>query len=415
MTQDPNAPSLPRVVIVGGGVAGLEAALGLHHLAAGRAQVTMVAPTPEFIYKPLVINEPFSLQPAERHELEPALAELGFEFLLDALATAYPAAHEIELGSGSRLGYDYLIVAMGGRAVPAYHRAETFWAARGDLPVDELLADAVAQEGRKLTFAVPPGCSWPLPLYELALMTHSRSRERGPYGVELQIVTPEPAPLAIFGQTASSAVGALLHARGIRVLASSTLSEEPDGYRLKPSGEAVAPGPIVALPAITGPAVPGLPQDGDGFTPIDANAQVKGIPDVYAAGDGTSFPIKQGGIATQQADAAVEHVAARLGAPVEPAPFKPVLRGQLITGPDSLNLSHRLTGGHGEGQASPDYLWWPPGKIAGRYLTPWLSGTSPVESLEPPGHPLDVEVALPQEWHGEPMAMSSHPAPPAST
>ena len=63
-----------------------------------------------------------------------------------------------------------------------------------------------------------------------------------------------------------------------------------------------------------GPAIDGLPADEQGFIPIDDHARVKGLEDVYAAGDGTNFPIKQGGLGTQQADAAAEHIAHRLGA-----------------------------------------------------------------------------------------------------
>ena len=39
--------------------------------------------------------------------------------------------------------------------------------------------------------------------------------------------------------------------------------------------------------------------------------RVRGLDDVYAAGDITNFPVKQGGIATQLADAAAEAIAAR--------------------------------------------------------------------------------------------------------
>jgi sulfide:quinone oxidoreductase len=132
---------------------------------------------------------------------------------------------------------------------------------------------------------------------------------------------------------------------------------------------------------------------------------VVGVEDVYAAGDGTNFPIKQGGLGTQQADAAAEHIAAHLGARIEPEPFHPVLRGKLITGAESLSLRHDLTGGHGEGVASPDYLWWPPHKVSGRYLAPWLAGSAPHGEPEPPARSVDVEVSLPKEWHREPMAI----------
>ena len=129
-----------------------------------------------------------------------------------------------------------------------------------------------------------------------------------------------------------------------------------------------------------------------------------GAPDVFAAGDGISFPVKQGGLGTQQADAAAEMIAARTGARVDPQPFRPVLRGKLITGAESLHLSSRVAGGGGEGMASMDYLWWPPKKVGGKYLAPFLAGTSHFEP-EPPAHALDVEVAIPVEWHSEPMAM----------
>jgi sulfide:quinone oxidoreductase len=129
---------------------------------------------------------------------------------------------------------------------------------------------------------------------------------------------------------------------------------------------------------------------------------------VYAAGDGTTFPIKQGGLATQQADAAAEHIAASAGADVDPRPFHPVLHGRLLTGDESLSLSADVGGGSGEGAASLDYLWWPPHKVSGRYLPAWLAGEEPRQDPEPPRHSLEVEVALPTEWHREPMALDPY-------
>ena len=398
---------LPRVVIAGGGIAGLEAALALHQLLPRRAaSVTLVAAEPDFTYKPMVVAEPFSREPAERRALAPALGELGMAFVQGAVREVRPEVHAIELAGGDRLGYDLLVVAVGARARPALPSAETFWAARGDLPIDELLDRAGASPTRTLAFVVPGGCSWPLPLYELALMTRRRTEERGgPYGLRLRVLTPEACPLAIFGAPATAAVSSLLGARGIEVEPFSTVVEEDGVMRIHPAGASLDAGAVIALPVLEGPRVAGLPMDEHGFTPIDEYARVPGVKDVYAAGDGTTFPVKQGGIATQQADAAAGHIAARLGATAEPKPFEPVLRGQLITGPESLNLSHELSGGHGEGVASLDYLWWPPGKVAGRYLGPWLAGTVPEEGLEPPSRPLEVEVALPHEWHGSPMAL----------
>ena len=164
-------------------------------------------------------------------------------------------------------------------------------------------------------------------------------------------------------------------------------------------------GQRVALPLIEGPVLKGLPADDRGFIPIDEHARVPGVEDVYAAGDGTTFPIKQGGLATQQADAAAEHIAARLGAAIQAKPFHPVLRGQLITGAESLHLRHDLTGGHGEGTASIDYLWWPPHKVSGRYLAAWLGHELP---RDPDLAVLDIEVPLTHEWHEKPMALDPY-------
>jgi sulfide:quinone oxidoreductase len=163
---------------------------------------------------------------------------------------------------------------------------------------------------------------------------------------------------------------------------------------------------IVALPTMEGPGIHGLPVDDHGFIPIDDHARVSGVEDVYAAGDGTNFPIKQGGLGTQQADAAAAHIAHRLGAALDPEPFRPVLRGKLLTGDASLHMRADVAGGGGEGESSLDCLWWPPYKVSGRYLTPWLyHGDAAKTDAESPEGALDVEVALPSEWHEEPMAL----------
>jgi hypothetical protein len=116
-----------------------------------------------------------------------------------------------------------------------------------------------------------------------------------------------------------------------------------------------------------------VPADAEGFLPTDQHGAVRGVEAVYAAGDGTDFPVKQGGLAAQQADAAAHAIAQRAGVDVEPAPFKPVLRGRLLTGGGSRFLRQLLTGGEGEtSRASAQALWWPPTKVAAPYLAPYL-------------------------------------------
>jgi sulfide:quinone oxidoreductase len=129
---------------------------------------------------------------------------------------------------------------------------------------------------------------------------------------------------------------------------------------------------VVALPRLYVPPIDGVPQTDEGFVPVDAHCRVAGLSRVWAAGDVTSFPVKQGGLAAQQADAAASAIAALAGAEVEPQPFRPVLRGALLTGHAPLYLRADPVGGS-DSRAAPAALWWPPSKIAGRLLAPYLA------------------------------------------
>jgi CBS domain-containing protein len=212
------------------------------------------------------------------------------------------------------------------------------------------------------------------------------------------LVTPEEAPLQLFGGAGSEAVRQLLEERGIVLQTGSAPVELVDGeLRLVPEGT-IAADRVVALPRLRGPRIDGLPQTVEGFLPVDAHGQVHGLADVFAAGDITSFPVKQGGIAAQQADAAAEMIAANAGADLTPQPFRPVLRGLLLTGRQPRYLRHEITGGAGDvSVASSEPLWWPPAKIVGRYLAPFLGAFAGVESPpEAPAAPgaVPVEVEL---------------------
>jgi sulfide:quinone oxidoreductase len=394
------------VMIVGGGVAGLEALMACRDLAGERAELTLVAPEPDFLYKPLLVEEPFDLGPAERHELAPLAAELGARFVPRAVSGVRTDEHAVALDDGSALPYDFLIVCAGGRFRPALEGVTTFPSGAGPLRINELLGSGEGEV--RIAFVVPLGVTWALPIYEIALMTQRRGRELG-RDASLVIVTPEEAPLAIFGPAASDAVRELIAGRGIAFEGSSSVRErDGDELVVSPGDRRIAADEVVALPAMEGPAIEGLPQSEGGFIPIDEHARVPGIEDVYAAGDGTSFPVKQGGLGTQQADAAAAHLAHRLGAAVEAEPFRPVLRGKLLTGEESLHMRAEVAGGSGEGAAALDCLWWPPHKISARYLAPFLYHGEVHAEPEPPRGPLEVEVELPKEWHSEPMALDPY-------
>ena len=210
-----------------------------------------------------------------------------------AVTAVRPEAHIVELDDGSTLEYDYLVVAAGGRFKPALEGATTFPSGAESFSADEVLDRAEGKDHR-LAFIVPAGVTWSLPLYELALMTQRRAIQRGLH-VRIAIITPESAPLAIFGPAASAAVGGLLEARRIDVFTGSRVrGMDEGGITLTPGNRALGPAEAIALPVMEGPGIDGLPADEHGFIPVDDHGRVKGVEDVYAAGDGTNFPIKQG-------------------------------------------------------------------------------------------------------------------------
>jgi sulfide:quinone oxidoreductase len=131
---------------------------------------------------------------------------------------------------------------------------------------------------------------------------------------------------------------------------------------------------VVTLPRLAGPRLRGIPCGRDGFIHTDAYGRVDALDGVFAAGDATAFPVKQGGLAAQQADAVAEAIAASAGADIEPQPFRPVLRGVLLTGGSPRYLRSDISGAAGDDSTvAREPLWWPPNKLCGRYLAPYLT------------------------------------------
>jgi sulfide:quinone oxidoreductase len=382
-----------HVVVAGAGVAGLETALALQAVASEHVSVELIAPEGEFVYRPLAVAEPFHVGEVRRFPLARLVEAAGAELRLGALVGVDPEEKRAALADGSTVEYDVLVLALGAQPLPAVPGALTF---RG-VPADNeelarLLERVLTRDLRRLVFTVPTGSCWPLPLYELALLTGEYLSEHLTHA-ELEVVTPEEQPLGIFGEKASEAMGMLLETRGIGLRTAAAQVGFGDGVLRLADGGTVAAGAVVALPKLEGPDLDGIPQDEHGFVPTDEYGRVADLTDVYAAGDLMQSPIKQGGIAAQEADAVAEAIAADAGAPVRPSPCRPVLRGLLFTGFVPRYLRHE-EGGPSFVDTQP--LWWPPGKIVGRYLSPFLAEHLGLETSSDaaPADALPVEVTV---------------------
>jgi sulfide:quinone oxidoreductase len=387
---EPGSPA--EVLIVGGGVAALETMMALRDLAGDGARVTLVAREPDFVYRAMAVAEPFGLGEARRYPLRRIVEDFGAELVQAGVAALDPSALRVVLRSGDTMRYDTLVLAPGARMLPAFDDALTFGGPESGPAMRALLDELEQGAVRRITFVAPTVVGWTLPLYELALLT-ARHAATKRLRLEIALVTPERRPLALFGERPSAAVAELLAAAGIEFIGASQVEVGAGEVRLVPGGRTLDVERLVALPLVRGPELQGVPAEPEfGFIPVDRHGRVDGLDRVYAAGDATSFPIKQGGLAAQQADAVAEHVAARHGARVEPSPFRPVLRGLLFAGGAERYLRAPE---QGEGAAAARPRWWPPTKIAGRYLAPYLYERDAVSVPGPaPEGFADLEVLL---------------------
>ncbi len=369
-----STPASPPVrdIIIGGGIAAVETLIALYETSPRHLDVTLVSASDTLTYRPSALSEPFGLGPATSYPLATVCADHGARFVGARCERVRPEAHEIDLDDGSVLPYDLLVVAVGAHTVPAFEHGTTFDPSHPLDDFDELLRDVGEGLAPSVAILVPGSVSWTLPAYELALMTAGRKRG-GPLGtVSVCVVTHEPMPLAAFGTEASSMVADVLAEAGVQIRTGvrphllNATAMHADGLHLRADR-------IVSLPHVVGPAVPGLPCDADGFVPVDAFGRVPGLDDVYAAGDGTTLPIKQGGLAAQLADVVAWHIVSRTAGERDPEPLRPVLRGLLRTDDGPRYLLAELEDPEGTSTWSDRPLWWPASRIASRWCSPYLA------------------------------------------
>lgn len=338
-----------RVVICGGGVAAVEGALGLRRLLGDRLDLTILAPNKHFRYRPMAVTEPFSFGGALEVPLEKIADDVGAELVEDIVESVDNERRVVRTGSGRELPFDAVLVAVGARSVEPYEHVRTFNDAQADNTFHGVIQDLEQGYVKSIAFIAPQPPVFPLPLYELALMTAAHAREQNVGELTLSLITAEPRPLAPFGSEVSGVVSGLLETAGFRVHTLSVV-HVPEAGRIviEPDGPEIHADAIIAVPHLTGPTVSGLSHGPDGFVPIDRFCSVpEANGRVFAAGDAAEFPVKHGGLGAQMADTAANGIARLAGVELKAEPLDPVLRGKLLTGAEPLYIEARVVGGHG--------------------------------------------------------------------
>lgn len=372
--MDATAPT--RVLIAGGGFAALEVALALRALAGPRVELTLVSPTTAFSYRPAAPGQAVVADSPLRYDLRQIASDLGAAFHPSALEAVLPGQQTVRLESGRELAYDAFVLATGACATAAVPGAMTFRDHRDIPPFRVILEQLAAGALARLVFAVPSRRCWSLPAYELALLT-AHEAAKASVEVEVSLVTPEAKPLAIFGDHASARVAKLLSERDVRFIGNAVPHGVSRDRSLNLESDGSVPADrVVAIAELRAGRIAGVPGSWSGFIPTDPLGRVEGLTNVYAAGDVTTFPIKQGGLAAQQADRVAHTIAMGIGLRVMEMREPWILRARLLTGDGALVLRTELdalgrpvgiSGEHRESRQAEDL------KVFGRYLTPYLA------------------------------------------
>jgi len=369
-----------HLVICGGGIAGIEALLRVRRLMGDSVEVTLLSPECELAYRPLSVLEPFTPESIRRYPLERVASDTGANWIMDRLARVDTSACKVQTEGGREFAYDALLLALGAKECSPFEHAHVFTDRDAGQSLRGILQDIERGHVTAVAFVVPSWPVWPVPLYELALMTAERVRSLG-FRAQITFITPEARPLKAFGQAAGEATLRLLAQAGI-TLYTGVIPQVPAPRLVTFDETRVDAQRIVTLPKVTGPGVRGIPAGTAWFVPIDERCLVRHTGGhVFAAGDATDFPVKHGGIGAQQADTAAAGIAHLLGVGERPKPLRPVIHGTLLTGHRPLYLTARVIDGLGWHSQVHEQPPWPARhKVVAEELGPYLANLDSVNT-----------------------------------
>ncbi len=325
-------------------MAALETVMALRALAGDRVAIGLIAPEAELVYHPIAAKPPYAVGRMHRISLERLMADAGAQRFPFNVSAVDSAPRVVRTTAGREFEYDELVLALGADPVPVVQHATTWDDRTGADTLGGLVRDFELGYSRRLAVVIPSGPVWPLRGYELAIFLTQDARGMG-LPIETSLITPERSPLEILGADAVTAVSDALREVGVTVVFANQVEIEPGQPQVlvvDPPGTRVEVDRVVALPTLRGRPIPGVPVEEHGFVEIDEHCRVKGLEHIWAVGDITTFPVKSGGMATEQADVAAETIAAAAGADIEPRAFDPAGRGELAGLPAGGYLEHWL-------------------------------------------------------------------------
>ncbi|WP_054952274.1 NAD(P)/FAD-dependent oxidoreductase [Flaviflexus massiliensis] len=306
MNVDPE--SVPHVVIVGGGFAGIAAARGLRK---SNVRVTLIDRNPYSTFQPLLYQVATStLNPGDVTYFLRALRrrQSNLRVELGNVETMDHQAQTLTLDDGRVVNYDYLIIGTGvsanffgipgaqEHALPLYTRQEAI-----DVRdrINGLLDAATKRQGEKVRLLIVGG--GPTGVETAGALAEMRQKdlpvvypELNEESVEVMLVDMADQVLGAFSDSSSEYTAGELRRRGVNVVLSKSVKEvKADGVVLKSMGEDETEEwtPAAAVLWASGVTVPkavsnwGVPQVRGGRIPVSDRLRVNDLPNVFAIGD----------------------------------------------------------------------------------------------------------------------------------
>ena len=314
---------MARVLILGGGFAGVVTAERLAAQLSDEHQITLVSRSRNFVFYPALVRLAFGkCEPEDvSFDLRNAMLNRRINFIEAEVARIDPFERTVTIAHGEvegKLGYDYLVFALGRRL--ATERIHGFYEhAQHLLSVDKAIkfgnAIKTFKEGRAV-FGQCPGARLPVPVYESAFALARLLEEKGQRkNVRITIVSPCTLESELGDATAATIIRKALAHHEIEFLPNLSIESLTENSAITSSGDRINYNLLMLVPPFRGSSAASYVgiTNPEGYINVDATMRVLGHERLYAVGDCVNFDgPKMGHMAVRQAEVAAANLAATI-------------------------------------------------------------------------------------------------------
>jgi sulfide:quinone oxidoreductase len=314
---------MAKVLILGGGFAGVVAAERLAEQLGDEHQITLVSRSRQFIFYPALVRLAFGKCHAKdvSFDLRHTMLNRRVNFVEAEVAHVDPFDKKVSIAHGQvegKLPYDYLIFALGRRL--ATEKITGFYEhAHHLLNVDKAIKFGQAinefKEGRAV-LGQCPGARLPVPVYETAFALARHLDKKGQRNrTQITVVSPDTIESDLCDTSGAIALKQALDNQQIELLENFRITSLTQNSAITNTGEAVDFNLLMLVPPFQGSSAAhylGVTSE-DGYIHVDANMRVRGHERIYAVGDCVSFSgPKMGHMAVRQGEIAAVNLAGEI-------------------------------------------------------------------------------------------------------